>query len=198
MHTYKNVYVCLCSLWSARKKTHQEETLANCRIECWGCPPGSNLNQASGHQNVTITPPWGQRLFATLQKNPCPHPRHCSQCDQALTVCFLQGSIDGAWAPTRLWASCRAPPTVWQDPPTLTCRSGQAPYSMSVCVCVCPRITVIYLNSRREFNYYLKSSILFIIEELWAWLKVTAFALITGSSPFWLFYASQTERQQNQ
>ena len=33
---------------SARKKTHQEETLVNCRIECWGCPPGSNLNKGKG------------------------------------------------------------------------------------------------------------------------------------------------------
>ena len=43
---------------------------------------------------------------------------------------------------------------------------------------------MIDLNSRREFNYYRKTSILFIIEKLWAWLKVTSFALITGSSPF--------------
>ena len=44
----------------------------------------------------------------------------------------------------------------------------------------------------REFNYYYKTSIVFIIEELWAWLKVTSFALISGSSPFWSFYALES------
>ena len=51
---------------------------------------------------------------------------------------------------------------------------------------------VIGFNSRREFNHYHKTSILFIIEELWAWFKVTSFALITWSSPFWSFYAPET------
>ena len=52
--------------------------------------------------------------------------------------------------------------------------------------------SVIDLNSRREFNYYRKTSIVVIIEELWAWLKVTSFDLITGLSPFWSFYAPET------
>ena len=51
---------------------------------------------------------------------------------------------------------------------------------------------VMDLNSRREFNYYRKTIIVFIIEELWAWLKVTSFTLITGSSLLWSFYASET------
>ena len=57
---------------------------------------------------------------------------------------------------------------------------------------------VIDFNSRREFNCYHKRSIVFIIEELSACLKVTSFALITGSSPFWSFYALETERHRNQ
>ena len=52
-------------------------------------------------------------------------------------------------------------------------------------------VCVIDLNSRHEFNYYRKTIILFIIEELWAWLKVTFFALIKGSSPFWSFYTPE-------
>ena len=37
--------MCRCFLSCVRKKTHQEETLVNFRIECWGRPPGSNLNK---------------------------------------------------------------------------------------------------------------------------------------------------------
>ena len=55
-----------------------------------------------------------------------------------------------------------------------------------------PKITLNNLKPlERCFNYYNKTSIVFIIEELWAWLKVTPFALIAGSSPFWPFYAPE-------
>ena len=50
----------------------------------------------------------------------------------------------------------------------------------------------VWIKFHAWFNYYRKTSIVIIIEELRAWLKVTSFALITGSSPFWSFYAPET------
>ena len=44
LRTFKNVYIGQCFT----KKTHQERTFVNSRIESWGCPPGSNLNKGKG------------------------------------------------------------------------------------------------------------------------------------------------------
>ena len=73
----------------------------------------------------------------------------------------------------------RAPPCEWIGPMT---NSSQPAITKSGAETLRFSSPVIDLNSRREFNYYRKTSVVFIIEELWASLKVTSFALITGSS----------------